>query len=168
MAMDGLLRKNVRLQIEALVRQGVPPVTAGGIFGYRPATVAEWMRTGMSVAPLVKPDKPKEMIEMCKGWEVTLQAWHEHKIECRKLADVVCKSEGALVAKLARTLWKASTGKLADLATSRFMFTKYVHAHGVAEPAKRAKDDDSEGDDKDGDDVVTITLPDNGRLMVKA
>jgi len=166
--MDGLLRKNVRLRIESLVKQGVPPVAAGGIFGYRPATMSEWMRTGMYPMPPVKPDKPKDMIEIAKGWEVTLQAWYEHKIECRLLADCVCKSEGAFVAKLARTLWKASTGHMADLATSRFMFNKFVHAHGVAEPAARAKGEDSDGDDKDGSETVTITLPDNGRLVVKS
>ncbi len=164
----GLLDKALRLKLETMIKKGVPPVTAGMVYGLRQTITLKWIRLGMQEEAPQKPECPKRKLELSKYWFVTEEEWYRHELECRKLAECICQAEGLFVGKLINTLWNNSVGKKADLATSRFMFNKYQHAHGMAEPAKHVKDDDSEGDDKDGDDVVTITLPDNGRLMVKA
>ncbi len=160
-----LLARKTRAAIEALVKQGVPPVTAGMIYGIPKDKMLGFIRNGMSEAPNTAPPDPKKMILTDNKWvKYTAGELHQHDLECRALARCICKSEGTLVSKLARKLWGLSTGKFCDAATARFMFKQYTHAHGISAPSDKAASGE-EDPDKDPEENVQIILPDNGRLV---
>lgn len=161
--MAHLLTAKVRTRLEALVAQGVPPITAGLSLGIRQATMERWMRLGMRESAPVKPEYPDRMTELHDGSQCAEGVYYQHELECAKLADAVCKEDGKYVIKLNRFVRKLS---LMDPATARFMFQKYSSLMGTTDEdvSAKAKAAPAE-DDEDVADRITFSIPENGRMQ---
>lgn len=160
MASRMLLTPKIRALLEALIVKGVPPITAGMVYGFPARITSNWLMYGAGATPK-KPEYPNAKIDIGDGVMKTAEECYKSDCECVKLAETVAKSEGKLVAGLARNLWGMSK---MDPATARFMFKQYTHVHGIEAPSQQAKKDDDEGGTPKGDDAVQVILPDNGRL----
>ena len=159
MASRMLLTSKVRRLLEALIVKGVPPITAGMVYGYPSRITSNWLMYGAGGVPK-KPEFPNSKIDIGDGVIRTAEDCYKADLECVKLAAMVAKSEGKLVAGLARNLWGMSK---MDPATARFMFKQYTHVHGIEAPKQQAAKED-EGSAKGDEDSVQVILPDNGRM----
>jgi hypothetical protein len=164
--MVALLRPKIRTQIEQAVKQGIPVMAAGAMFGFSPKSVNNWLQLGSSLDKPPAPPKDKELaIELSDGDFVPGGQWHAHQLECMKLAASVAQHEGVLIGKLTTAMWKRAIGrqKIKDPDMMKFLFKHYGHVHGLVERKGTDKQAEAKDPTEHEADIVQFYIPDNGR-----